>query len=346
MRGAIAAVLLFTGCVTSDGPIGKRVDIGGRRLHIVCSGKGPRTVVMESGAAVGFYEWWLVQAALRNEMRTCSYDRAGYGWSDPPPERSVAGYTSDLHELLLRSGEKPPFILVGHSMGGSFVQRYYWRHPSDVAGIIAVDAANAEWSRPKSPELQAAVTAHRARRTREMEEWRASDQWPKQEFPSELPRNLRARLVAASASRNWWEARFGEGALPDYEQAMTTEQRRVHVPLVVIAAEWRKPPGWSDEAAERFRRYWIEGQEEIASRAPRSRMVRTTSGHDVPIEAPAVVVDEIRAMARQVWCAGVTSPALRHRAAGAGRKAARPPRQTPRRSFRATRRTATKSPAS
>ena len=201
-RGAIAAILLFTGCVTAEGPLGRRVDIGGRRLHIVCSGEGPRTVVMESGAAVGFYEWWLVQAALRNEMRTCSYDRAGFGWSDPPPSRSVAGYISDLHELLLRSGEKPPFILVGHSMGGSFVQRYYWRYPSEVAGIIAVDAANPEWSRPKFPELQDAVTAHRARRAGEMAEWRASNHWPRQEFPAELPRDLRARLVAASASRN------------------------------------------------------------------------------------------------------------------------------------------------
>jgi pimeloyl-ACP methyl ester carboxylesterase len=65
-------------------------------------------------------------ARVANEIRTCSYDRAGFGWSDPLPSRSVAGYISDLHELLRRSGEKPPFILVGHSMGGSFMQRYYW----------------------------------------------------------------------------------------------------------------------------------------------------------------------------------------------------------------------------
>lgn len=264
-------------------------------------GEGPRTVVLESGAAVGFYEWWLVQSALRDEIRTCSYDRAGFGWSDPPPSRSVAGYVTDLHELLRRSGEKPPFLLVGHSMGGSFVQRYYWRYPSEVAGIIAVDAANAEWSRPKPPELQQAGTAHRARRTKEMETWRATDKWPKQDFPSELPRNLRRRLVAASASRNWWEARFAEGTLPDHAQAMTAEERRIDVPLVVIAARWRMPSGWSDEATERLRKYWLEAQEEIASRSPRSRIVRTTSGHDVPIEAPDVIVDEIRAMARVVW---------------------------------------------
>ena len=301
MRGAIAAVLLCVGSVSAAEPIGKRVDIGGRALHILCMGSGPHTVVMESGAAVGFYEWWLVQSALRDEIRTCSYDRAGFGWSDPTPSRSVAGYVSDLHELLRRNGEKPPFILVGHSMGGSFVQRYYWRYPSEVAGLILVDPANLEASLPKLPEYQQAAAAHRARRTKEMEEWRASGKWPKQEFPSTLPADLRARLVAESASRNWWEARFAEGALPDLESVMTAEQRRIGVPLVVISAQWHNPAGWSDEATARLREHFRAGQEEIASRSPRSKIVETPSGHDVPTEAPMVIVNEIRRMARQVW---------------------------------------------
>jgi hypothetical protein len=97
---ALIAILLLTACTALAGPIGRRVDIGGRSLHIVCMGEGPHTVVLESGAAVGFYEWWLVQNALRDQIRTCSYDRAGFGWSDPSSQRSVAGYIADLHELL------------------------------------------------------------------------------------------------------------------------------------------------------------------------------------------------------------------------------------------------------
>jgi pimeloyl-ACP methyl ester carboxylesterase len=264
---------------------------------------------MESGAAVAFYEWWLVQSALRDEIRTCSYDRAGFGWSDPPPSRSVAGYIDDLHELLRRSGAKPPFILVGHSMGGPIVERYYWRYPSEVAGMILVDPSNAEASLRTIPEMSAAVAANRARRTKEMEEWRLTEKWPAQQFPSQLPADLRARLIAASGSRNWWEARFGEGALPDLEVSMSPEQRRIAVPLVLIRAQWRKPPGWSDEVTARFRKHWREAQDEIASRSPHTKIVETTSGHDVPIEAPGVIVSEIRLMARQVW----SSPPLRER---------------------------------
>ncbi len=296
-----AAIILFAVSAAVGVPVGKRVDIGGRSLHVVCIGQGPHTVVLESGAAVGFYEWWLVQDALRDQIRTCSYDRAGFGWSDPPQSRTVGGYITDLHELLRRSGEKPPFILVGHSLGGSLMQRYYWRYPAEIAGIIVVDPPNLESSRTKLPELQQASAAHRARRTREMEEWRATDKWPQQDFPSKLPAALRLKLEAASASRDWWEARFEEGALPDLETAMTAEQRRIHVPLVIIAAQWRKPAGWSDTATERLRKYWLEGQEEIASRSRQSKISHTSVGHDVPIEAPEVVVNEIMAMARQVW---------------------------------------------
>jgi pimeloyl-ACP methyl ester carboxylesterase len=122
-----------------------------------------------------------------------------------------------------------------------------------------------------------------------------------QSFPSELPDDLRVRLIAASASRNWWEARFGEGSLPDLEVSMSPEQRRIAVPLVVIRARWRNPPGWSDEVTERFRRHWREAQDEIASRSTRTKIVETTSGHDVPIEAPGVIVNEIRLMAHEVW---------------------------------------------
>jgi pimeloyl-ACP methyl ester carboxylesterase len=283
-------------------PIGTLVDIGhGRKMHLVCFGSGSPTVVMESGAAEGFYTWWLVQQQLRGEMRTCSYDRAGFGWSDPPPSRSIANYVDDLHALLMAAGEKPPFILAGHSMGASIVQRYYWRFPSEVAGIILVDPANDEGGFPHFPAMQQAVAENRARRTKEMDEWRAKNSWPAQSFPSELPKDLHDKLVAASASRNWWEARFGEGALPDLEPVMTPEQRHIAVPLVVITAgKPAKPPNWSDETQAAFQARWIAMQDEIASRSPKSKRVLAPASHRVQLEAPSFVSDQIRALARSL----------------------------------------------
>ena len=82
---------------------------------------------------------------------------------------------------------------------------------------------------------------------------------------------------------------------------MSPEQRRIGVPLVVIRARWHNPPGWSDEVTERFRKHWREAQDEIASRSQHTTVVETSSGHDVPIEAPGVIANQIRLMAREVW---------------------------------------------
>jgi len=294
-------ILHFAFCISAQ-PTGRLVDIGNNRhLHLVCVGTGSPTVVMESGAAEGFYPWWLVQTRLRNEIRTCSYDRAGFGWSDPTPSRSVSGYVDDLHALLAAAGEKPPFILVGHSMGGALVQRYYWRYPNDVAAIIAVDPQNAEASFAPSPEMLEVVKAHRTRRTKEMEQWRATNKWPAQEFPSQLPPDLRAKLVAASASRNWWEARFAEGALPDLDVAMTPEERRINVPLVVITAtKWQKPDIWSDEVFARYQKRWRAMTEEIASRSKDGKIVEAATSHSVQLDDPDVVANEIRRIRMRV----------------------------------------------
>ena len=297
---ALFCLLHSAFCISAQ-PVGRLIDIGGRKLHIVCMGTGSPTVVMESGAAEGFYSWWLVQQRLRDEMRTCSYDRAGFGWSDPTPSRSMAGYVDDLHALLAAAGEKPPFILAGHSMGGSLVQRYYWRYPNDVAAIVAVDPANSEASFAPFPEFREVAAQHRARRTKEMEEWRAKNNWPKQSFPSQLPEDLRAKLIAASASRNWWEARFAEGTLPDLEVTMTPEQRRIDVPLVVITAtKWQKPDGWSDETFARYQKRWRAMHEEIASRSKEGKIVEANTTHSVQLDDPGLVANEIRRIRMRV----------------------------------------------
>jgi pimeloyl-ACP methyl ester carboxylesterase len=302
VRKAILATLLLAATATlgeEPPPIGTLVDIGGRKLHLVCMGSGSPVVIFESGAAEAFYSWWLLQQELRKDLRTCSYDRAGFGWSDPPPARSVASYVEDLHALLRKAGEKPPFILVGHSFGGTIVQRYYWRYPKEVAAIIGLDPSNAEADFPPFPAYKEAARAHRARRTREMEEWRAKDTWPVQGFPDQLPEDLRKKLIAKSPSRNWWEARFGEGDLPDAMFPLPPEKRKVGVPLwIITATRSTKPDGWSDETFAAWREHYRLMHEELISRSTRGKRIDAPTSHSVQLDAPAFVADHIRAMVR------------------------------------------------
>src|SRR5260370_28206987 len=90
-------------------PPGKLVDIGGRKLHVYCTGKGGPSVILESGAGSFSTDCALVQPEIANKTRVCSHDRAGYGWSDPGPEwDSTTQVASDLQIALSKAGEHPP----------------------------------------------------------------------------------------------------------------------------------------------------------------------------------------------------------------------------------------------
>jgi pimeloyl-ACP methyl ester carboxylesterase len=143
----IVIAFIATGHLSSLGaqetypPMGKLVDIGGRRLHVHCTGAGSPTVILESGASSFAIDWALVQPGVARTARVCSYDRSGYGWSDAASydlrgEDAVVA----LHSALDVLGERPPFILVGQSMGGRFVRLFAHRYPREAAGMVLVDA--------------------------------------------------------------------------------------------------------------------------------------------------------------------------------------------------------------
>jgi pimeloyl-ACP methyl ester carboxylesterase len=125
---------------------GERVDIGGRRLRIVC--EGPRSdkplIVMESGIFGFASDWGEVQRVLAARgIRSCAYDRAGLGFSDPGPyPRDGIAVVSDLEKLLKAKGETGPLVLVGHSMAGLHTRLFARRNPSQVKGLVLVDAAD------------------------------------------------------------------------------------------------------------------------------------------------------------------------------------------------------------
>ena len=121
-------------------PPGKLVDVGGRKLHLYCTGPGSPTVVLEAGAGGFSIDWALVEAEIANTTRVCSYDRAGYGWSDPGPEwDTVEQVAHDLETALKNEREHSPYVLVGQSMGGLFVRWYQHEHPEQVVGMVLVD---------------------------------------------------------------------------------------------------------------------------------------------------------------------------------------------------------------
>lgn len=123
---------------------GKLVDVGGRRLQIDCRGSGSPTVVFEAGLDThGSLSWAAVQDDVAKTTRACAYSRAGIMWSDPHagPQNGTT-VAADLHTLLANAGEKPPFVLVGHSLGGPYIMTYTKNYGDQVAGLVFVDASH------------------------------------------------------------------------------------------------------------------------------------------------------------------------------------------------------------
>ena len=125
-------------------PPGRLIDIGGWRLHLNCAGARIATapiVILEAGVGDFSVEWSLVQPSVATFVRVCAYDRAGDGWSDLGPHpRTMHQIVYELHTLLERAGERPPYVLVGHSYGGWLVRLYTSTYPADVAGMVLVEA--------------------------------------------------------------------------------------------------------------------------------------------------------------------------------------------------------------
>jgi pimeloyl-ACP methyl ester carboxylesterase len=116
------------------------VDIGGRKLNLYCSGIGSPTVIFESPSGAAGWEWWAVQPKVAAKTRACTYDRAGYGFSDPSPRAADAeNAVADLHALMRAAGIAPPYVLVGNSFGGGAAELFAWKHPEEVVGLVLVE---------------------------------------------------------------------------------------------------------------------------------------------------------------------------------------------------------------
>jgi pimeloyl-ACP methyl ester carboxylesterase len=131
-------------------PPGRLVDLGGHRLHVLQSGHGTPTILLEAGLMSTVLSWTELQRQLADSFRVVSYDRAGLGWSDlGPMPRTADQIVTELHELLKRADISPPYLLVGHSFGGLTMPLFARRFPNEVAGMVLVDpVVPAEWNPP------------------------------------------------------------------------------------------------------------------------------------------------------------------------------------------------------
>ncbi|WP_116769731.1 alpha/beta fold hydrolase [Maribacter litoralis] len=138
-------------------PPGKLVDVNGTKLHIRAEGKKNDlpNLVLEAGAGGNTDMMHWIAEGLKNKLRVIRYDREGKWFSESSKDNITPEfYANQLHQLLEKSGEKPPYIIAGHSMGGPYNQIFRDLYPYEVKGMVFLDASHPEqWERLAQKEL-------------------------------------------------------------------------------------------------------------------------------------------------------------------------------------------------
>jgi len=287
------------------------VDIGGRRLHLYCSGTGSPTVVLDAPSADAGWSWHAVQPAVARRTRACVYDRAGLGYSDPSPLPGTSGNAvADLHTLLQKAGIAPPYVLVGTSYGGGNVQLYTYRHPEQVRGLVLVEpqhedeiarldkASQGKWSQLSA--AQAAIWPYCVAAAEKgfVPGGEAFVQCTGGIQPI-YGRQLTAARLAAETSVSYWHAAASEEAHFDVSRAELGAARRPFgdLPLVVLTrgvspfAVPGKPQSELNKATEREN---LAMHKELAALSSRgSQRVVPGAGHIIQQDRPESVVRAI-----------------------------------------------------
>lgn len=293
---------------------GRVIRVGDASVHVVVEGEGDPTIVIESGIGGSHLEWEQVAAGLRPAVRVVRYDRPGFAFSPyARGDRRPEAVATVLREVLAAERIPPPYLLVGHSLGGLHVRAYAALFPQEVAGAVLVDPAHEDvgelvLARPAgravgwafrmaailAPMGMARVLGRMLTRAdaRRVADARASHVAAFLETAGALTHRTVGGwrgLAAEYAGLVDTHVRVGELALAHGFPA---------VPLTVISAG-RQSPNRFERVGWTLLRTELHGR--IAALSPYGRhVVAEHSGHMVPLDEPEVVVDEVRAMHRRL----------------------------------------------
>lgn len=286
---------------------GQMVDVGGQLLHVQSMGEdqaGP-TVVLEGGLSGGVVQWPWVQPEVAQFARVVSYDRAGLGWSEGGEYTDAKSAAEQLHTALRKAGIEGPYVLVGHSFGGTLNRMYAEMYPEEVVGMVLLDSSHPE---------QTERLAEAAEQTRSGTEPMRLLPDPMQLLPhfgrfgvlratgilssqvEDLPPQQRAEgtaLLSSTAHLSGMTAEF-TNMEATFSQVRQETGDLGDMPLVVLSAGEGAMDGWLDMQAE-LAGLSSEGVHRVSEQADHESLVMNQEHSRATVEAIEEVVEAARA---------------------------------------------------
>ncbi len=320
-RGAVtlgaAIAIALTGLASAGeapAPTGRLIPVAAHRLHLDCRGTGAPIVVVETGLVDFSFDWTLVRDRVARTRRICTYDRAGYAWSEPGPKpRTFDQINVELHDALAAAGEHGPFLLVGHSYGGGVVRNYALRYRSEVAGLVLAEAVgDTQWivMGPEAKQLRTFAAGRAIPPVRET--MSDADRPPAPAASAEQAGEDPALAVLPAPVRAMHRWASGLPALEDAENSQREwsveyikrwaegEQagRLGDLPLVVLARKEGGYPANLGHPAADLESDRLASQRALAAWSRQGRLQLVAAGHELHLEAPDVVAAAIEEVAR------------------------------------------------
>jgi len=239
----------------------QKVDVGGHSLSLLIGGQGSPAVIFEGGFGAGIASWSTVQKDVSVFAQTVSYDRAGLGQSElGPTPRSAKQIATELHAALQKSGIKPPYVMVGHSLGGTFVRVFADMYPKEVAGMVLIDPSQEtfnDWLNKSQPDRLKVAQSQIAKAPEGVRaEFTSLDTSDAQARAAKVPQGIPVTLLSATE-----------------DESMSAEARKV----------------WIEKHKE-----WL------ATVPGSKHIVVEKSTHFIQAQQPALVIDTIREVLSKV----------------------------------------------
>jgi len=289
-------------------PAGRLIDVGGHRLYLHAMGERHShlpTVILEAGHSNWSHGWPRVQPEIAKMTRVVSYDRAGFGRSDPGPlPRTPTRLVNELYSLLERAGERSPYIFVGHSLGAALGRLYSGIYPQEVVGMIWVDSAHeymqqfmSFWNSAYNVLVASGNLGAFLARTGLVQ--RFGRKLMVANYPLARTPEEQDELVSQMGVPRFFETMRDEtrGWYPP-ENWTQRPQSLGDLPVIMIEVQYppdppRRYPPWQ---YQEFRQGWAEIQGELSRLSSRVRRVPVESSHDVMYDRPEVIVQAVQDM--------------------------------------------------
>lgn len=281
-----AACMILASCVCENSSSsGQMISIGSHRLQIHLEGKGAPVVVIDAGITDQLDKLRPLQERIARVTHVITYNRAGYGQSEPGPlPRHSGREAQELKTLLEKASVPGPYVLVGHSLGALNIQVFASKYPDDVAGIVLLDPP------PLSFILGQEYRDLGMMAEQMTAEWQAiADSAAKSTDVQEKARSAFFSMIASEHREM-----FGESA-----RLVSAVSTFGDMPLVVMAAE--KPNPAFGEVAEEYQRYWIEQSRALADKSTNGKFVLAEgASHYLYLDVPELVAESILSVVYEV----------------------------------------------